>query len=118
MDRPQTRGEEVANSISHGVGFLLAVAALPVPVSACVARGGHAINVAAVCVFAAMMMLLYGYFRSTTIGTNCSASRTRCATPCASSRLAYGPACRRKAVGSLNTDSSGASQTTSATTRR
>ena len=81
MDRPQTRGEEVANSISHGVGFVLSVAALPVLVSACVARGGHAINVAEVCVCAATMVLLYGYFRSTTIGTNCSASRTRCATP-------------------------------------
>ena len=60
MDRPQTRGEEVANSISHGIGFLLAVAALPALVSACVARGGQAINVVAVCVFAATMMLLYG----------------------------------------------------------
>ena len=59
-DRPQTWGEEIANSISHGIGFLLAVAALPVLVSACVARGGQAINVVAVCVFAATMMLLYG----------------------------------------------------------
>ena len=59
MERPQTRGEEVANSISHGIGFLLAVAALPVLVSACMARGGQAINVVAVCVFAATMMLLY-----------------------------------------------------------
>ena len=27
-DRPQTWGEEIANSISHGIGFLLAVASL------------------------------------------------------------------------------------------
>ena len=60
IERPQTRGEEVANSISHGIGFVLAVAALPVLVSACVACGGQAINVVAVCVFAATMLLLYG----------------------------------------------------------
>ncbi len=60
IERPQTRGEEVANSISHGVGFVLSVAALPVVVSACVERGGQAINVVAVCVFALTMMLLYG----------------------------------------------------------
>jgi hemolysin III len=60
IERPQTRGEEVANSISHGIGFLLAVAALPILVSVCLARGGQAINVAAVCVFAVSMMLLYG----------------------------------------------------------
>ena len=29
VDRPQTRGEEFANGASHGAGFLLAVAAVP-----------------------------------------------------------------------------------------
>ena len=28
-ERPQTVGEEIANAISHGIGFLLAVASLP-----------------------------------------------------------------------------------------
>ena len=30
FDRPQTLGEEIANAASHGVGFVLAVAALPI----------------------------------------------------------------------------------------
>ena len=28
--RPQTLGEEIANAVSHGLGFLLAVASLPI----------------------------------------------------------------------------------------
>jgi len=57
-DRPQTLGEEVANAVSHGVGCLLAIAALPVLVY-CAMRDGTAINVAAAAVFAATMILLY-----------------------------------------------------------
>jgi hemolysin III len=30
IERPQTMGEEIANAISHGLGFLLAVASLPI----------------------------------------------------------------------------------------
>ena len=30
VDRPQTVGEEIANSISHGMALLLAIAAAPV----------------------------------------------------------------------------------------
>ena len=57
-DRPQTWGEEIANSISHGVGFLLAVASLPVLLG--FAQGnGNTMNNVAVCVFSATMMLLY-----------------------------------------------------------
>ncbi|MBX3606656.1 MAG: hypothetical protein KF788_15360, partial [Piscinibacter sp.] len=56
--------------------------------------------------------------RCTTSGTSCSASRTRSAPARASSRLAYGPACRRNSAASLNTPSTGASQSTSAITRR
>ena len=29
-DRPQTLGEEIANAVSHGLGFLLAIASLPI----------------------------------------------------------------------------------------
>lgn len=58
VERPQTLGEEIANSISHGVGFLLAVASLPVLVSF-MAQRGSAVNVVAVSVFSATMMLLY-----------------------------------------------------------
>jgi hemolysin III len=57
--RPQTLGEEIANSVSHGVGFLLAVAALPVLLHACAQRGGEPLDFVALSLFAATMMLLY-----------------------------------------------------------
>jgi len=57
--RPQTLGEEIANSVSHGIGFLLAVAALPVLLSTCAERGGEPLDFMAATVFAATMMLLY-----------------------------------------------------------
>lgn len=55
--RSQTLGEEIANSISHGVGFLAAVAALPILVSAAIPRGASAVVGAAI--FAATAALLY-----------------------------------------------------------
>jgi len=58
-DRPQTPGEEIANAISHGLGVLLAVAALPILVTRAVGHGGAADVVAAI-VFALTMILLYG----------------------------------------------------------
>lgn len=58
-ERPQTLGEEIANSVSHGIAFLLAVAALPVLLHGCVEDGAGPLDVAAVSVFAATMMLLY-----------------------------------------------------------
>ncbi len=58
IKRPQTWGEEVANSISHGVGFLLAVASLPVLLGFAQGKGTTMNNVA-VCVFSATMMMLY-----------------------------------------------------------
>ena len=58
IDRPQTFGEELANAISHGLGFLLAVASLPILVVFGV-REGSAIDVVAMSVFSATMMLLY-----------------------------------------------------------
>lgn len=56
--RPQTWGEELANTISHGIGFLLAVASLPVLVHFAAQRGS-AVNVVAASVFSATMILLY-----------------------------------------------------------
>ena len=55
--RAQTLGEEIANSVSHGVGFLAAVAALPILIAAAIPRGASAI-VGAV-IFAATAALLY-----------------------------------------------------------
>ena len=57
--RDQTRGEEVANSLSHGIGFLLAIASLPLLLGFAPERAS-AINIVAMCVFSATMMLLYG----------------------------------------------------------
>jgi hemolysin III len=56
--RDQTWGEELANSVSHGIGFLLAVASLPILVHFAAQRGG-AVNVVAASVFSATMILLY-----------------------------------------------------------
>lgn len=58
-ERPQSAGEEVANALSHGLGLLLALAALPVLVVGAVQRGGAA-GVVAACLFAGSMALLYG----------------------------------------------------------
>ena len=51
--RAQTWGEELANSISHGIGFLLAIASLPTLLSVSPAKS------TAVWVFSATMMLVY-----------------------------------------------------------
>jgi len=58
-DRPQTLGEEIANAVSHGLGALLAVAAMPILVSQAMNRGRVA-DVAAAAIFAATAILLYG----------------------------------------------------------
>ena len=50
--------EEKANSLSHGFGFLLALAAAPVLLVA-TARQGNALNIVGAGVFAATMALLY-----------------------------------------------------------
>ena len=56
--RTQTLHEETANALSHGVGFLLAAAALPVLVSFA-ARHGDRSSLIGACVFSLTMMLLY-----------------------------------------------------------
>jgi hemolysin III len=58
-DRPQTLGEEIANCTSHGLGFLLAVASLPILVWQANRLGG-ATDIVAASVFSVTMMLLYG----------------------------------------------------------
>jgi hemolysin III len=56
--RPQTVGEELANSVSHGVGFLLAVASLPILVTFA-GRRASAASVVGACAFSVTAMLLY-----------------------------------------------------------
>ncbi|RYX92368.1 MAG: hemolysin III family protein [Comamonadaceae bacterium] len=57
-ERPQTLGEEIANSISHGVACLAAVVAAPFLVISAV-KHGDAMNVVGSSIFAATMVLLY-----------------------------------------------------------
>lgn len=57
-ERPQTLGEEIANSISHGVGLAGALVAFPLLVIAASQRGDIA-GIVAVSVFATTMVLLY-----------------------------------------------------------
>ncbi len=57
IERPQSLGEEIANSVSHGVALLAAIAALPFLISA--ARHLSVANVVGATVFAVTMVLLY-----------------------------------------------------------
>ena len=57
-DRHQTLGEEIANSVSHGVGMLASLAAAPVLIVTAVHRG-EAAGIVGASIFAATMILLY-----------------------------------------------------------
>ena len=57
-ERAQSLGEEIANSVSHGVALLSAVIAVPFLILAS-ARHGSAVNIAGASVFAGTMVLLY-----------------------------------------------------------
>src|SRR5437588_10096940 len=57
-EHPPSLGEEIANSLSHGVGLCLAIAATPI-LSIAAIRYGSAWNTVGVSVFAASMILLY-----------------------------------------------------------
>jgi hemolysin III len=56
-DRHQTLGEEIANSISHGVGFLGAIAVTPLLIIKAIPLGAAAIT--GVSIFGATMIVLY-----------------------------------------------------------
>ena len=58
QERPQSLGEEIANSVSHGLGLLAALAAFPILVVAAHQRGDPA-GIAGASVFATTMVLLY-----------------------------------------------------------
>lgn len=58
VERPQTLGEEIANSISHGVGLAGALVAFPLLVIAASQRG-DVTGIVSVSVFATTMVLLY-----------------------------------------------------------
>jgi hemolysin III len=58
QERPQSLGEEIANSVSHGLGLLLALAAFPVLVISANQRGDVA-GIVGASVFATALVLLY-----------------------------------------------------------
>ena len=58
QERPQSLGEEIANSVSHGLGLLAALAAFPALVMAADERGG-ATGVVGASVFAGALVLMY-----------------------------------------------------------
>jgi len=55
---PPTPGEEIANTISHGIGLALAIAATPILIVAAV-RAGSVWNMVGASVFASAMLTLY-----------------------------------------------------------
>jgi hemolysin III len=57
IERQQSLGEEIANSVSHGVALLAAIVAVPFLIAA--ARHLSIVNVAGAGVFAVTMVLLY-----------------------------------------------------------
>jgi len=57
-ERPQSLGEEIANSVSHGLALLAALAAFPVLVASAYQRG-DATTVVGASVFATALVLLY-----------------------------------------------------------
>ena len=57
-ERPQSRGEEIANSVSHGLALLAALAAFPVLVLSAQQRG-DATAIVGASVFATALVLLY-----------------------------------------------------------
>jgi hemolysin III len=56
-DRPQSLGEEIANSVSHGLALLLAIGAAVFLIAA--VSPLKAANIVGACVYAATMVLLY-----------------------------------------------------------
>ena len=57
-NRPQSIGEEIANSVSHGIGLMGAIVAVPILVIAA-AMQGDAAGIVGASVFGATMVLLY-----------------------------------------------------------
>jgi hemolysin III len=58
-ERKQTLGEEIANSVSHGVGLAVALIAVPFLLVATAQRGSAA-SIIGASIFAATVLLLYG----------------------------------------------------------
>ncbi len=59
VERRQSTNEEIANAVTHGLGLLASLAALPVLVTTAVMRGDDAAGVAGATVFGTALLLLY-----------------------------------------------------------
>jgi len=59
LERPQTRGEEIANSISHAAGFAALVIAAPFLISSAARRYHSPTILAGICIFAFTAAFLY-----------------------------------------------------------
>ena len=57
--RRQTLGEEIANSVSHGVATAFAVAAIPILIVGAVRYGGDATHIVSVSIYGTSLFLLY-----------------------------------------------------------
>lgn len=57
-ERPQSRGEEIANCVSHGAGLIAALVSVPILLVSAI-RHGDALNIVGDGVFACTMVLLY-----------------------------------------------------------
>jgi hemolysin III len=58
VERTQSLGEEIANSVSHGFGLVAALVGIPI-LLVVTARNGAAINIVGASIFAATMLVLY-----------------------------------------------------------
>ena len=58
VERQQSLGEEIANSLSHGVALLTAAVGVPYLIGSA-ARNGSAATIVGACVFAATVVMLY-----------------------------------------------------------
>lgn len=58
-ERPQTPGEEIANSVSHGAGLAGAIAMTPILIVTAVSRGSGAASITASSIFGASLIFLY-----------------------------------------------------------
>jgi len=58
QSRVQSTGEEIANSVSHGIGLIAALAGVPILIIAAVDRG-HTAGIVAAAVFAVSLVLVY-----------------------------------------------------------
>lgn len=58
QDRPQSTAEEIANSLSHGLGLLIALAAAPALIVV-TANQGNTTNIVGASIFAVTMVMLY-----------------------------------------------------------